>query len=134
MRNDIHRYLLLGVGATLVAIGAAYCLDPNLLLARYEIAVGDASSDNMYRGAYGGLFLTLGAAMACGFFVESFRNNATWLAILFMGGFALGRLASIAAVGMPQEQILGLLIFEISAVVVFTGLLFAPSRGLEAGS
>ena len=120
----MHRYLLLVTGALLMVIGLAYCLDPNLLLGRYELAVVGASEDSMYRGAYGGLFLTLGAAVAFGF-STTHRRNATLLAMLFMGGFALGRLVSIVAAGMPHPQIVGLLLFEVVSVVVFAGLLMA---------
>ena len=41
-------------GLLLTFIGLAYCIDPNLLLARYDLSVNGASEDNMYRGAYGG--------------------------------------------------------------------------------
>ena len=118
-----HRYLLLLTGLGLTVIGVAYCVDPNLLLARYDLGVAGASEDNMYRGAYGGLFVAVGAAIGFGFFSSSFRGTATILALLFMGGFAFGRLASIAAVGVPHERIVGLLAFEIVSVALFAWLL-----------
>ncbi len=123
MQAVIQRCLLLVTGAMLAGIGLAYCLDPNLLLARYDINVTGISEDNMYRGAYGGLFITLGLAIGYGFIKETFRSTATLLGLLFMGGFALGRIASIASVGVPHDQIMGLLIFEVVMSVLFAWLL-----------
>ena len=128
MQIKINRYLLLFTGVTIALIGLAYCVDPNLLLSRYGITVVGISEDNMYRGAYGGLFVTLGIAMAYGFFSAQFQRSATLLALLFMGGFAIGRVASIALVGMPHDQILSLLIFEIATSITFAWLLFSGSK------
>ena len=127
----IHRYLLLFTGTSLAFIGLAYCVDPNLLLARYGLSVAGASEDSMYRGAYGGLFLTLGAAIALGFFSEGFRRTATIIALLFMSGFAAGRLASVSALGLPHENVLGLLVFEIVTAALFGWFLFSQRTRVE---
>lgn len=119
----INRYLLILVGVTIILIGLAYCVDPNLLLERYGLTTSNVSEDNVYRGAYGGLFLTLGFAITYGFFSTSFRYTSTMIAALFMGGFAAGRVASIVSLGMPHEQIVGLLIFEIVTTLAFAWLL-----------
>ncbi|MCG8416120.1 MAG: DUF4345 domain-containing protein [Pseudomonadales bacterium] len=124
-QKNIHRYVLLFTGATLALIGVTYCIDPNLLLARYELSVAGASEDNMYRGAYGGLFITTGAAIAYGFYTDAFRQVSTIVALLFMGGFAIGRIASILALGIPHQQIVGLLVFEIVSSAVFIWLLLS---------
>ena len=130
----LHRYFLLFTGVTLIGIGLAYCLDPNLLLARYELTVSNPSDDNMYRGAYGGLFLTLGAAISYGFFRPDFRRTGTIIALLFMGGFAIGRIASIGSAGMPHEQIVGLLAFEVATSAVFAWFLFWTANSEVAKS
>ncbi len=133
MQDVIHRCLLLLTGATLALIGVTYCLDPNLLLARYELSVVGASDDNMYRGAYGGLFITLGAAIGYGFFSAPSRRTSTMIALLFMGGFALGRMSSILALGMPHQQIIGLLVFELCAAAMFAWFLLAERRSWTGG-
>ncbi len=120
-----HRYLLLLTGISVCLIGAAYCIDPNPLLARYELTAHGASEDNMYRGAYGGLFITLGAAIAFGFVSSEFCSTSTVIACLFMGGFAFGRLTSIFALGVPHEHIVGLLVFELVSVGLFAWFLFS---------
>lgn len=128
MQITIQRYLLLITGGMLASIGFAYCIDPNLLLARYNISVTGVSEDNMYRGAYGGLFITLGIAIGFGFIKDSFRGTATLLALLFMGGFALGRIASVATLGMPHQQITSLLIFEAVLTVFFAWFVLSESH------
>ncbi|MEM9621164.1 MAG: DUF4345 domain-containing protein [Pseudomonadota bacterium] len=123
MRVIVQRYLLLFIGLTLVGIGLAYCIDPDLLLARYDLRAEGASADSMYRGAYGGLFVALGMAISCGFLLTTFRQTATLLALLFMGGFALGRLASLLALGLPHPQIFSLLVFEVVTALACAWLL-----------
>ncbi len=128
MQQGIHRYTLLLTGISLLFIGFIYCIDPNLLLTRYELSVASASDDNMYRGAYGGLFITMGGAIAYGFYAAQFLRNSTIIALLFMSGFAIGRIASIATVGLPHSQILGLLIFEIVTTIMFGWFLVSGAR------
>lgn len=128
MTTTIQRYFLLFTGLTLGAIGLSYCIDPNLLLSRYELLVSGASDDNMYRGAYGGLFITMGIAIAFGFKAHAFRDTATLIVLLFMGGFAIGRIASIAAVGLPHAQITSLLVFEVIASVACAWFLIVAKR------
>ena len=127
MKGVLQRYSLMLIGAAVALIGIAYCLDPNLLLARYELSVNGASDDNMYRGAYGGLFITLGVAVAYGFLSESFRRTSTLIALLFMGGFAIGRAASILAEGFPHQQIVSLFVFEIASAALLAWFLL-PAR------
>ena len=123
----IHRCALLMTGLLLTFIGLAYCIDPNLLLARYDLSVNGASEDNMYRGAYGGLFVSLGIAIFVGFFSNAFRQTSTVIAVLFMGGFAIGRVASISAFGVPHEQIINLLVIEVFAALFFAWLMLSDS-------
>ena len=126
--NLIQRWVLLLTGVTLTLIGISYCIDPNFLLARYELSVAGISEDNMYRGAYGGLFITVGLAVSFGFFSKPFLNTATTIVVLFMGGFAIGRVASILARGMPHEQIVGLLVFEIASSMLFIWFLLKDRK------
>ena len=128
VKTSFHRGLLFLTGATVAFIGIAYCIDPNLLLSRYDLAVSGVSDDNMYRGAYGGLFIVLGIAIGYGALSTSFRQTATLIALLFMGGFALGRFSSILLVGMPHDQIVGLLLFEVFSALAFTWLLISDRK------
>ena len=134
MKTSIHRGLLFLIGLTLVFIGITYCVDPNLLLARYALAVTGVSDDNMYRGAYGGLFIALGVAIGYGALSASFRQTATLIALLFMGGFALGRIASVLAVGIPHDQILSLLMFELASSLALAWFLVGARKQTTEGA
>ncbi|MDJ0920142.1 MAG: DUF4345 domain-containing protein [Henriciella sp.] len=99
-------------------IGILYLYDPNLLLARYDLATGSAGMDNMLRSTYGGLFLASASVFLLGVFSPIRRRDALAFVAIFMAGAALGRIVSILAVGSPPATIMPLLYFEI----VMTGL------------
>ena len=99
----------LGVGG----VGVSYLYDPNLLLARYGLEAKSASMDNMLRGAYGGLFVGMAAIFACGALVPTRTADALLFTVLFMGGFLVGRVVSVARVGAPSRGIYGLLAYEV---------------------
>lgn len=134
MRYRFQRYFLLITGITLALIGLAYCIDPNLLLVRYELSASGISEDNMYRGAYGGLFITVGAAIAYGFVSQTFAKTSTVIALLFMGGFALGRMASIVAMGLPHQMIMNLFVFEVVSTALFLWFLVSEPTSVVAES
>lgn len=59
--------------------------------------------------------------------VERRRRGALAFTAIFMTGAAIGRLASIVAVGMPPATIMPLLYFEIVATVIAV-ILYTRSR------
>ena len=99
-------------------IGVLYLYDPNLLLARYDLATGSPGMDNMLRSTYGGLFLTSAFIFALGIFINARRRDALAFVVIFMTGAALGRIASMIAVGSPPDAIMPLLYFEIAATLI----------------
>ena len=100
------------------AIGLAYLYDPNLLLARYDLQAGSAGMDNMLRSTYGGIFLVSASVFLYGAASDERRGDALLFVAIFMFGAAIGRIASIAAVGAPPPAIMPLLYFEIIMVVI----------------
>lgn len=99
-------------------IGLLYLYDPNMLLARYGLETGSAGMDNMLRAAYGGVFAAAAFVFSIGIFQPARRRDAVGFTALFMTGAAIGRIASIAAVGMPPATIMPLLGFEcVSALI-----------------
>ncbi|MEM7459844.1 MAG: DUF4345 domain-containing protein [Pseudomonadota bacterium] len=104
------------------AIGLAYLYDPNLLLARYDLQTGSAGMDNMLRSSYGGIFLMSAFVFLFGAISETRRKDALLFVAIFMFGAAIGRVASIAAVGAPPSAIMPLLYFEIVMVVIALAL------------
>lgn len=111
--------IFLGFNAVAIGgIGLAYLYDPNLLLARYELQAGSAGMDNMLRSTYGGIFLVSAAMFLFGAVSDKRRRDALLFVAIFMFGAAIGRIASIAAIGAPPPAIMPLLYFEIIMVVI----------------
>lgn len=120
----ISRLFLGFIALSIGSIGILYLYDPNLLLARYDLATGSAGMDNMLRSAYGGLFLTCSMVFLLGVFVEARRRDSLAFVAIFMTGAAIGRIASILAVGSPPATIMPLLYFEIAATLIAFALYF----------
>ena len=114
----VARIFLGFIALSIGTIGILYLFDPNLLLARYDLATGSAGMDNMLRSTYGGLFLTCAMIFLLGAFVTERRRDALAFVAIFMTGAALGRIASILSVGAPPSTIMPLLYFEIGATVI----------------
>lgn len=120
----IVRFFLGLMALSIGSIGLLYLYDPNLLLARYDLMAGSAGMDNMLRSAYGGLFLTCSLVFLLGVFSEARRRDALAFVAIFMTGAAIGRIASILAVGSPPSTIMPLLYFEIAATAIALVLYF----------
>lgn len=118
----IARLFLGFIALSIGTIGILYLVDPNLLLARYDLVTGSAGMDNMLRSTYGGLFLVSAAIFAMGVFVIDRRRDALAFVAIFMTGAAIGRIASILAVGAPPSTIMPLLYFEIAATFIAVAL------------
>ncbi len=99
-------------------IGAAYLYDPNLLLANYGLSVDNPGMDNMLRSSYGGLFFALAPLFALGAVKKTRRADALILVSLFMGGLAVGRIASLLLAGAPDPSMYSLLAYEAVACVI----------------
>lgn len=105
-------------------VGLFYLYDPNILLSQYGLKTGSTGLDNMFRSAYGGVFLAAATVFLLGVFQPGRRKDAVGFVTLFMIGAAVGRLASIAAVGMPPMSIMPLLGYECLAAVIGLFLYF----------
>ena len=108
----ISRIFLAYNAISIGLIGLLYLLDPNILLARYELDVGSVGMDNMLRSTYGGLFLGSALLFSIGIFKPLRQKDALGFVGVFMTGLAIGRIASITAAGMPASSIVALLVFE----------------------
>ncbi len=124
----IERIFLGFIAFSIGTIGILYLYDPNLLLARYDLATGSAGMDSMLRSTYGGLFLASSLVFAAGVFVADRRRDALAFVAIFMTGAGLGRIVSIFAVGSPPSTIMPLLYFEIVASVIAIALYFRAPR------
>lgn len=83
-----------------------------------KIALTSTNHFHVVRAAYGGAYLGIAALFLYGLIEPDFqRSSLTAVAFLF-AGFALGRLVSIAADGMPVALYLAVLAFEVTFAVL----------------
>jgi len=119
----LARTVLVLNAAVIGLIGLAYLYDPNLLLANYGLSADSPGMDNMLRSSYGGLFAAIAVLFALGAVNGSRTSDSLALLALFMGGLAVGRIASIALAGAPDPSMYTLLGYE-AAVSVFALFLY----------
>ncbi|MEL7453509.1 MAG: DUF4345 domain-containing protein [Pseudomonadota bacterium] len=125
----IARIFLSFIALSIGTIGVFYLYEPNLLLARYDLMTGSAGMDNMLRSTYGGLFLTSALVFLYGVIVVDRQRDVLAFVAIFMAGAALGRIASILAVGSPPAAIMPLLYFEIVTAAIAVGLYRRVPKG-----
>jgi len=106
------------VGIGLVGLG--YLSSPATMYGLYGITIDSVNEASMVRSAYGGLFLGFAILFFQGARREHFTKAALTALLVFMGSFALGRIISIVADGVPSLLILALL----GAEIVYTALAF----------
>jgi hypothetical protein len=123
----LNTIVLGSAGAGIAAIGATYLLAPNLLLNVYGFSLQSVSEANLFRGAYGGVFIAFALLVCAGVFKESVATPAQFALLTFMGGFALGRMASMAIDGMPHLLLVVIFVVEVAYALAAVHLLKHPS-------
>lgn len=116
------RMILILNAIVIGSIGLAYLVNPNLLLANYGLSVGEIGMDNMLRSTYGGLFVAMAGLFALGGFAEARQRDALGVLALFMGGLAVGRIASLTLAGAPDASMHMLLAYEATVFVIAVSL------------
>lgn len=107
------KLLLLSASLVIGLVGIAYLLFADTMYARYGIEIFSVNEYSMVRGAYGGLFLSFSLIFLSGAIDDRFELLSLTALFTFMLGFALGRLVSIFLDGIPSDQVLSLLAFEL---------------------
>lgn len=74
--------------------------DPQTIFDNVKVQLGNLTARNSVRALYGGVNLTLGAFWLYAAFRE--QRTGLILALLYTGGFAIGRILSILLDGMPE--------------------------------
>jgi len=96
--NLIRIFLVLLALATLnIAVQAI--LDPQAIFDNVQVQLGNLTARNSVRALYGGVNLAFGLFWLWAAFRE--QRTGLLLALLYTGGFALGRILSILLDGMP---------------------------------
>ncbi len=120
-------------GLVLLGIGIAGLLLPEVSLAFFGIALNGRLAHNEIRASYGGMHLGVATFVLLSLNRRWLRDAALLVLILFMGGLALGRIASLAIDGVPSASVWLMLGGE----VLFAGLAavaVAMRRAIRAAS
>ena len=103
------RFTLFGAGLMMLVVGALHLLAPQMMMREPGIELTTVNHLHVIRAAYGGAYLGIAAVFLMGALGRLARRASLWAVILVVGGFACGRLASMAVDGMPVGLYLGVL-------------------------
>jgi len=107
------RFTLFGAGLMMLVVGALHLFNPQMMMREPGIELSTVNHLHVIRAAYGGAYLGMAALFLAGALGRlDARFSLTSVVILF-AGFALGRLVSIAADGLPVPLYLGVLSAEV---------------------
>jgi low temperature requirement protein LtrA len=128
------RFTLFGAGLMMLVVGTLHLLAPQMMMKEPGIALETVNHLHVVRAAYGGAYLGIAALFLAGVFrVVDTRASLSAVAIIF-GGFALGRLVSLVADGLPVPLYLGVLGAELFfATCAVLALRDAPAAGARGG-
>ncbi|MEZ5658463.1 MAG: DUF4345 domain-containing protein [Burkholderiaceae bacterium] len=107
------RFTLFGAGLMMLVVGALHLLAPQMMMRGPGIELTTVNHLHVIRAAYGGAYLGIAAVFLMGALGRLARRESLWAVILIFGGFAFGRLASMAVDGMPVGLYLGVLAAEL---------------------
>lgn len=99
---NMNNLILGSASAGTAAIGILYLTIPQTLLTVYGIDLQSASEANLFKAAYGGLFLSFALLFLLGLIHPKYAKTAQIALLTFMGGLAAGRLASLLTDGQPH--------------------------------
>jgi hypothetical protein len=113
----------------MLVVGTLHLLAPQMMMETPKVALTTVNHLHVIRAAYGGAYLGIAALFLIGLLRGHMRAFALLAVAVLFGGFAFGRLVSIALDGVPVSLYLGVLAFElIFAVLAFLALRI-ESRG-----
>lgn len=109
----MSRFTLYGAGLMMLVVGALHLLAPQMMMKEPGIVLSSANHLHVVRAAYGGAYLGIAALVLAGALGRVERRSALTAVALIFGGFALGRVVSIALDGTPVPLYLGVLVAEL---------------------
>jgi hypothetical protein len=107
--TTVTRFALFGAGLMMLVVGALHLLNPQMMMREPGIVLSSTNHFHVVRAAYGGAYLGIAALFLAGALKRINDRAALAAVVLIFGGFALGRIVSIAADGMPVPLYLGVL-------------------------
>jgi hypothetical protein len=111
--KTLTRFTLFGAGLMMLVVGALHLLNPQMMMREPGIVLSSINHFHVVRAAYGGAYLGIAALFLAGALQRIDVRAALGAVVLIFGGFALGRIASIAVDGMPVPLYLGVLCAEL---------------------
>lgn len=99
VQTTITRIFLVLLALATLNIAVQAILDPQAIFDNVQVQLGNLTARNSVRALYGGVNLAFGAF----WLYAAFRAQRTGLllALLYTGGFAIGRILSLMLDGMP---------------------------------
>lgn len=123
IKGKLGTTALAGAGSMMLVVGALHLVAPQMMMEAPAIQLTTVNHRHVIRAAYGGAYLGIAALFFLGLLRDHLRAFALLSVAVLFGGFAFGRLVSIALDGMPVGLYLGVLAFEtIFAVLAFSAL------------
>lgn len=120
------RFTLFGAGLMMLVVGALHLLNPQMMMREPGIELSTVNHLHVIRAAYGGAYLGIAALFLGGALGRLDARFALQSVVLLFGGFAVGRVLSIVADGMPVPLYLGVLSAELFFVVCAVLALRSP--------
>jgi hypothetical protein len=111
------RFTLFGAGLMMLSVGALHLVNPQMMMREPGIVLSSVNHFHVVRAAYGGAYLGIAALFLCGALQRIDGRTALASVALIFGGFAVGRMVSIAVDGWPVPLYLGVLGAELFFVV-----------------
>lgn len=120
------RFTLFGAGLMMLVVGALHLLAPQMMMKEPGIVLATVNHLHVVRAVCGGAYLGIAALFLLGAVrVVDTRSTLVAVAVIF-GGFALGRLVSLVADGVPVPLYLGVLGAELFFATCAVWTLRAP--------
>jgi hypothetical protein len=107
--TTVTRFALFGAGLMMLVVGALHLLNPQMMMREPGIVLSSTNHFHVVRAVYGGAYLGIAALFLAGALERINVRAALAAVVLIFGGFALGRIVSIAADGTPVPLYLGVL-------------------------
>jgi hypothetical protein len=121
-----NRIYLILLGLATLNIAVQGLLDPQAIMDNVQVTLGNATARNSVRALYGGVNLALALFWLYAAFYR--QREGLRFALLYTGGFAIGRLVSIAVEGVPGAFAMQWLVTESVFAVLAIVLLVLPQR------
>ncbi len=128
----ITRVFLVLLALATLNIAVQAILDPQVIFDNVQVQLGNLTARNSVRALYGGVNLAFGLFWLYAAFRQ--QTMGLTLALLYTGGFAVGRILSLIMDGMPDAFAMQWLVTESVFALGAAGLLFWNAKKPTASS